>query len=82
MAILTTHLRESLDDALRRLAFSVHYPVPDEASSRGIRTGIWPAATPLDGDIAAAQLELAGQEVERRQYQEHRVGECFSSGRG
>jgi ATP-dependent 26S proteasome regulatory subunit len=65
IAILATHLCQNLDDTfLRRLAFSVHFPFPDEASRRGIWTGIWPAATPLDGDIdldfLARQFKLSG----------------------
>jgi ATP-dependent 26S proteasome regulatory subunit len=64
VAILATHLCQNLDDALlRRLAFTVHCPFPDEASRRRVWTGIWPAATPLDGDIAldfrARQFKLS-----------------------
>ena len=65
MATLATHLRQNPDDVLlRRLAFSVHCPFPDAASCRRIRTGIWPAATSLDGqidlDFRARQFKLSG----------------------
>jgi SpoVK/Ycf46/Vps4 family AAA+-type ATPase len=68
IAILATNLRQNLDDAfMRRLAFTVHFPFPDEASRRQIWTGIWPAETPLDGDIdhdfLARQYKLSGGNI-------------------
>jgi hypothetical protein len=68
IAILATNLRQNLDDAfMRRLAFTVHFPFPDEASRRQIWTGIWPAETQLDGDIdldfLARQFKVSGGNI-------------------
>ena len=68
IAILATNLRQNLDDAfMRRLAFTVHFPFPDEASRRRIWTGVWPAETPLDHDIdldlLARQFKLSGGNI-------------------
>jgi SpoVK/Ycf46/Vps4 family AAA+-type ATPase len=65
IAILATNLRQNLDDAfVRRLAFTVHFPFPDEASRRRIWAGVWPAETPrapdLDLDLLARQFKLSG----------------------
>jgi hypothetical protein len=52
LSILATNLRQNLDDAfLRRLAFIVPFPFPDETSRRRIWQGIWPQATPLCPDV-------------------------------
>jgi hypothetical protein len=52
VAILATNLRQNLDDAfLRRLAFSINFPFPDEASRRRIWSQIWPRQTPLAADV-------------------------------
>jgi hypothetical protein len=57
VAILATNLKQNLDDAfLRRLAFSVNFPFPDEASRRRIWAGIWPKETPLGADVDAKWL--------------------------
>ncbi len=57
LAILATNLRQNLDESfVRRLAFTVHFPFPDEASRRRIWQGIWPAATPLGNDVDLASL--------------------------
>jgi hypothetical protein len=68
IAILATNLRQNLDDAfLRRLAFTVHFPFPDEGDRRRIWTSIWPAAVPLDADIdfdfLAARFKLSGGNI-------------------
>ena len=68
VAILATNLRSNLDEAfVRRLAFTVHFPFPDEADRRRIWRGIWPAATPLaadvDLDFLAAQFKLSGGNI-------------------
>jgi hypothetical protein len=60
--------RQNLDDAfMRRLAFTVHFPFPDEASHRRLWAGIWPAATPLaanvDLDCLARQFKLSGGNI-------------------
>ena len=47
VAILATNLRQNIDEAfVRRLAFAVEFPFPDEGSRRRIWAGVWPAATP------------------------------------
>ncbi|ABA58345.1 AAA ATPase [Nitrosococcus oceani ATCC 19707] len=68
IAILATNLRQNLDEAfVRRLAFTVHFPVPDEASRRRIWAGIWPIETPLakevDFDFLAQQFKLNGGNI-------------------
>jgi AAA+ superfamily predicted ATPase len=68
VAILATNLRANLDEAfVRRLAFTVHFPFPDEASRGRIWAGIWPAATPLAGDVdlafLARQFKLSGGNI-------------------
>jgi ATP-dependent 26S proteasome regulatory subunit len=57
LAILATNLRQNLDDAFtRRLAFTVHFPFPDEQERSRIWTAIWPVATPLAEDVDAGSL--------------------------
>jgi SpoVK/Ycf46/Vps4 family AAA+-type ATPase len=57
VSILATNLRQNLDEAfLRRLAFTVAFPFPDETSRRRIWEGIWPAETPLAADVDAGWL--------------------------
>jgi len=57
LAILATNLRQNLDDAFtRRLAFTVHFPFPDEAERRRIWVEIWPQAVPLSSDVDAGRL--------------------------
>jgi SpoVK/Ycf46/Vps4 family AAA+-type ATPase len=57
LAILATNLRGNLDQAFtRRLAFTVHFPFPDENSRLRIWTEIWPAETPLADDIEMASF--------------------------
>jgi SpoVK/Ycf46/Vps4 family AAA+-type ATPase len=68
LAILATNLRGNLDEAfVRRLAFTVHFPFPDEASRRRIWQGIWPAATPrahdVDFNMLASQFKLSGGNI-------------------
>jgi ATPase family associated with various cellular activities (AAA) len=65
VSILATNLRRNLDEAfLRRLAFVVEFPHPDQAQRLEIWRKIWPAETPLDPDLdlafMARQFELAG----------------------
>ena len=48
VAILATNLRSNLDEAfVRRLAFAVHFPLPDENSRREIWGKVWPREVPL-----------------------------------
>jgi SpoVK/Ycf46/Vps4 family AAA+-type ATPase len=68
IAILATNLRQNLDDAfVRRLAFTVHFPFPDETSRRRVWAGIWPAETPLAADVdlafLARQFKLSGGNI-------------------
>jgi AAA+ superfamily predicted ATPase len=57
VAILATNLRQNLDEAfVRRLAFTVHFPFPDEPSRRRLWAGVWPADTPLGPDVDLALL--------------------------
>jgi hypothetical protein len=60
VAILATNLRQNLDESfVRRLAFSVHFPFPDEAARQEIWLQIWPAETPVGADFDAAALSRA-----------------------
>jgi hypothetical protein len=66
LAILTTNLKESLDDAfLRRIRFIVHFPFPDAAQRAEIWRRVWPAATPRDGldAVRLASLNVAGGNI-------------------
>jgi AAA+ superfamily predicted ATPase len=68
IAILATNLRQNLDESfVRRMAFTVHFPFPDEDSRRCIWAGIWPAETPLaedvDLDFLARQFKLSGGNI-------------------
>jgi hypothetical protein len=68
IAILATNLRQNLDDAfVRRLAFTVHFPFPDQADRRRIWAGIWPEATPVaedvDFDFLSSQFKLSGGNI-------------------
>ena len=68
ISILTTNLRQNLDEAfVRRLAFTVHFPSPDEASRCRIWSGIWPSEVPLseemDLDFVARQFKLSGGNI-------------------
>lgn len=50
LAILTTNLKESLDQAfLRRIRFVVQFPFPDAHQREAIWRGIFPEATPTEG---------------------------------
>jgi hypothetical protein len=68
VAILASNLRQNLDESfVRRLAFTIHFPFPDQAHRRRIWAGIWPAQTPLDAevdlDFLAAQFKLSGGNI-------------------
>lgn len=68
ISILATNLRGNLDDAfVRRLAFTVHFPFPDEQSRRKIWERIWPKQTPLAADVdprvLAEQYKLSGGNI-------------------
>lgn len=66
--ILATNLRQNLDDSFtRRLAFTIHFPFPDEASRRRIWKSIWPKEMPLAKDVSldafANQYKLSGGNI-------------------
>ena len=68
IAILATNLRQNLDESfVRRLAFTVHFPFPDEADRRSIWTRIWPGQTPrsedIDLDFLSCQFKLSGGNI-------------------
>ncbi len=68
VAILATNLRQNLDEAfVRRLAFSINFPFPDEADRRRIWSGIWPEgisfADNVDFDLLARQFKLSGGNI-------------------
>jgi SpoVK/Ycf46/Vps4 family AAA+-type ATPase len=68
VVILATNLHKNLDEAfVRRLHFTVEFPLPDAADRRRIWEQIWPAATPrdpdLDLDFMARQIEVAGGHI-------------------
>ncbi len=68
VAILATNLRGNLDEAfVRRMAFTIHFPFPDETHRRRIWAGIWPPELPraadVDLDFLAAQFKLSGGNI-------------------
>jgi SpoVK/Ycf46/Vps4 family AAA+-type ATPase len=68
ISILSTNLRQNLDEAfLRRLTFTVPFPFPDEQSRARIWRGIWPKEAPLasdvDADWLAARFLLSGGNI-------------------
>jgi ATP-dependent 26S proteasome regulatory subunit len=68
VAILATNLRQNMDEAfVRRLAFIVNFPFPDEASRQRIWSGIWPAEMKLGADVdlgwLARQFKLSGGNI-------------------
>jgi hypothetical protein len=52
---------------VRRLAFAVHFPFPEEANHRRIWSGIWPDKRLLAGDVdldfMARQFKLSGGNI-------------------
>jgi AAA+ superfamily predicted ATPase len=57
LAILATNLRQNLDESfIRRLAFTLQFPLPDSNQRRRIWQGIWPAETPLADDVDLGRL--------------------------
>ena len=68
ITILATNLRRNMDDAfLRRLAFAVQFPFPEEAERLRIWRGVFPSATPqsrdVDLDFMARQFKLSGGNI-------------------
>jgi hypothetical protein len=66
LAILTTNLKESIDQAfLRRIRFTVHFPFPDQAARAEIWRRAFPPAAPTDGveSERLARLNVAGGNI-------------------
>ncbi len=68
ITILATNLRKNMDEAfVRRMAFTLHFPFPEEADRRRIWEGIWPLETPrvdnLDLPFLARQFKLTGGNI-------------------
>jgi AAA+ superfamily predicted ATPase len=68
IAILASNLRQNLDESfMRRMAFTVHFPFPDDASRQRIWAGIWPCEIPLADDmdfgLLARRFKLSGGNV-------------------
>ncbi|MGH8601465.1 MAG: ATP-binding protein, partial [Gammaproteobacteria bacterium] len=68
IAILATNQRQNLDAAFtRRLAFTIHFPFPDEANRQQIWEGIWPVQAPVADDVdresLASQFKLSGGNI-------------------
>ncbi|TKK89563.1 ATP-binding protein [Herbidospora galbida] len=68
VTLLATNMRHNLDEAFtRRLAFSVRFPFPDQASRASIWRGIWPREVPLgpdvDADTLASRFALSGGNI-------------------
>ncbi len=65
IVILASNFRRNMDEAfVRRLRFIIEFPLPDERERLAIWQRIWPAETPLGGDLDLAYLarrfDLAG----------------------
>jgi SpoVK/Ycf46/Vps4 family AAA+-type ATPase len=68
ITILATNLRRNMDDAfLRRIAFAVQFPFPEEAERLRIWEGVFPEAMPRGADVdlpfLAKQFKLAGGNI-------------------
>jgi hypothetical protein len=68
VAILATNLRQNLDEAfLRRLAFTIRFPFPEEAQRRLIWAHVWPQNVPLaddiDLDLLAERYQFSGGNI-------------------
>lgn len=68
IAILASNLADNLDEAFtRRLAFAIHFPLPDEAARLEIWRRAWPSAAKiasnLDRSALARELKVAGGSI-------------------
>lgn len=68
VAILSTNLRQNLDESfLRRLTFTIHFPFPEEADRCRIWASVFPRETPLGEDVnlefLAQQFKLSGGNI-------------------
>ena len=52
LAILSTNLKQNLDEAFaRRLTFTINFPFPEAAERRRLWESLWPSAAPLADDV-------------------------------
>ena len=68
ITILATNLNDNLDTAFaRRIAFSIHFPFPDEFARLRLWQLAWPESVPLalsvDRDLLARELKIAGGNI-------------------
>ncbi len=67
LAILTTNLENSLDEAfLRRLRFVVRFAIPERPLRKRIWQSVFPSGTPLDDDVdfdTLSRLEVSGGNI-------------------
>lgn len=68
IAILATNLADNLDQAFtRRLAFSIHFPFPDEIQRQQIWMHAWPEGAPVQKDmdfcLIAKELKMSGGNI-------------------
>lgn len=68
IVILATNLRKNMDDAfVRRLHFTIDFPLPNAKDRRRIWDKIWPTATPrnadVDLDFLAQRFDLTGGNI-------------------
>jgi SpoVK/Ycf46/Vps4 family AAA+-type ATPase len=66
--VLATNLSRNMDEAfVRRMHFTIEFPLPDEDDRLRIWRAVWPEATPLDPGVDLAVLahrfELAGGHI-------------------
>jgi SpoVK/Ycf46/Vps4 family AAA+-type ATPase len=66
--VLATNLRRNMDEAfVRRMHFTIEFPLPDEHDRLRIWRTVWPAATPRDPEVDLAALaerfQLAGGHI-------------------
>jgi SpoVK/Ycf46/Vps4 family AAA+-type ATPase len=68
LAILSTNLKQNLDDAFaRRMTFTVSFPFPEEAERRELWELLWPPRAPRGADVDlpwfAREFRLAGGNI-------------------
>jgi hypothetical protein len=89
IAILATNLRQNLDDAfMRRLAYTIHFPFPEEQERLRIWQQVWPASAPLATDLdfqfLASRFKITGGNIRNialaAAYLAAEMGEVISMG--
>lgn len=67
IVILSSNYSQNIDAAfMRRIRFTVHFPLPDEATRKEIWQSAFPAETPqenVDFDYLAGQFEFSGGQI-------------------